>query len=158
MDNATQIRIYTDGACRGNQSGTPNLGAWAYILLWGDKKKSNAQAVTTTTNNRMELQAAIEALSVLKPAAKLMSITLYSDSQYLVKGYMEWLPGWIAKNFAGVKNPDLWKQLYLLGRQFPGLRFQYVPGHSDVDWNNEADYLCNAAMDVYLQEHKEDKK
>lgn len=158
MNRTNQIQIYTDGACRGNQSGVPNIGAWAYILLWGDKKKSNAWAVPNTTNNRMELQAAIEALGALKPAAKLMSITLHSDSQYLVRGYTEWLPGWKAKNFAGVKNPNLWRQLDLLGRQFPGLKFQYVPGHSDIDWNNEADYLCNAAMDVYIQEHKEEKK
>lgn len=155
MKDAERIEIYTDGACRGNQIGNPNIGAWSYILLWKDRRKSGAEVVPNTTNNRMEITAVLMALKALKPKARSLPITIYSDSQYVVKGYTEWLAGWRIKDFAGIKNPDLWKELDTFGQLFPNLRFQYVPGHSDVEWNNEADYLCNAAMDVYIREHKE---
>lgn len=154
MVSTNEVCIYTDGACRGNQSGKPNIGAWAYILIWGDRKKADAQAVTNTTNNQMEVQAAVEALKALKPAARSMPITLFSDSQYLVKGYNKWLPGWRGKDFRGVKNPEFWRELSSLGAKFPQLHFVYVPGHSKVEYNEDADYLCNAAMNHYIEEHR----
>lgn len=148
------IQIYTDGACRGNQSGKPNIGAYAYLLIWGEHKKSNAAAVHNTTNNQMELTAVIEALKALKPAARSMTIDLFSDSQYVIKGMTEWSTGWKARGWANVKNAGLWMELDSLAETFPGLHFQYVPGHADSEYNNHVDYLCNAAMDIKLKEEK----
>lgn len=149
-----EIQIYTDGACRGNNSGKPNIGAYAYTLIWGEHKKSDAQAVRNTTNNQMELLAAIKALKALKPAAKSMTIDLFSDSQYVVKGVNEWSKGWKAKGRLNVKNAELWQELISLVEDLPHLNVQYVPGHSTSEYNNYVDYLCNAAMDVELQKEK----
>lgn len=150
-----KIIIYTDGACRGNQNTEKNLGAYAYLLMYKDKKKSFAAAIPNTTNNKMELMSAIEALKALKPFAYNLPIILYSDSQYLVSGINDWMPGWIAKGWRGVKNADLWQALLEQVKKFPLLTLGKVPGHADCEGNNYVDMLCNAAMDQYIKEHKE---
>lgn len=147
------ILIYADGACRGNQNQT-NVGAYAYSLSCGDKKKSFAEAVANTTNNKMELMSVISALKALKPAAYTAKIIIYSDSQYVVSGYNQWMVGWIAKNWNGVKNPDLWQELLAESRKFSNLTIVKVPGHADCEGNNQVDLLCNAAMDQYFYEHR----
>lgn len=147
----SSILIYTDGACRGNQnSGINNLGAWAYLITFEGRTKSNAGVCVNTTNNKMELQAVIEALKALKEGAKFRDIIVYSDSQYVVSGYNDWQWGWRAKNWIGVKNVELWQELLVLASQYSNLTFIRVPGHSDVELNNCVDALCNAAMDQYI--------
>lgn len=153
----SSVAIYADGACRGNQTAN-NLGAYAYILYWQDRRKSFATAIPDTTNNRMELMSAIEALKALKPFAYDLPIRLYSDSQYLVSGFSTWIKGWIAKGWKGVKNVDLWQALLEQASKFSDLVIEKVPGHSDCEGNNLADLLCNAAMDQYIEAHKEHQK
>ena len=151
-----QIIIYADGACRGNQNQF-NLGAYAYCLSCEDKTKSFAKAVPNTTNNRMELQSVISALQALKPISYDYEIILYSDSQYVVSGYNQWISGWIAKNWAGVKNPDLWQELLEETRKFSNLTFKKVAGHADCEGNIKVDKLCNSMMDWHMSTHEDIK-
>ncbi|MBX2848415.1 MAG: ribonuclease HI, partial [Acidiferrobacterales bacterium] len=107
--NPRKVEIYTDGACRGN----PGPGGWGALLLYGDEKKEIYGGEDNTTNNRMELMAAIEALTALKRGCDL---TLYTDSQYVRKGITEWIENWKKRNWQTaakkpVKNADLWKEL-----------------------------------------------
>ena len=104
-----QVEIYTDGACRGN----PGPGGWGAVLMYGDKRKEIFGGEENTTNNRMELMAAIKALSALNRKCEL---TLYTDSQYVRKGITEWIENWKKRNWKTaakkpVKNVDLWQQL-----------------------------------------------
>lgn len=149
---ANSVIIYTDGACRGNQEKV-NLGAYSYQLIYGEKTKSFAQAVPNTTNNQMELQGAIQALKALKPSAYSLPVCLYSDSQYLVMGFNQWRFQWQAKNWSGVKNVNLWKDLIEVASQFSNLKMVKVTGHADCQGNNYVDRLCNDAMDQYLESH-----
>lgn len=150
-NSADEIRIYCDGACRGNQK-TENIGAWAYRLEQWDRAKEDAQAFKNTTNNKMELVAAIEALTALKEPAKSYPIRVFSDSQYVVLGVNEWHKGWEAKNYSGVKNSELWKQLMNLIYTFPKIEFIWVKGHAGSFGNERVDLLCNQAMDDLLRE------
>lgn len=150
------IIIYTDGACRGNNSKIANLGAWAYYLIFKDgdkvvKEQINCQAVENTTNNQMELIACIESLEALNEKADSYPIDVYSDSQYLIRGMNEWLPGWVAKNFNGVKNPYLWQRLKKLKDRLPHVKYHWVRGHDKNAGNLEVDKLCNECMDAYIQ-------
>lgn len=139
------IIIHTDGGAAPN----PGLGAWAAILMLGDKCKEFYQAVPgISTNNQMELLAAIEALSKIK-LDNVIPITLHSDSNYLIKGMNEWMKGWKAKNYRDVKNVDLWKQLDKLNSQF-NITWVWVKGHSNNVHNNRADELVNLARKEYL--------
>lgn len=149
-----KLVIYTDGACRGNQNTEKNLGAYAYYLIFQDKKKSFATAIPNTTNNKMELMAVIEALKALKPFAYNLPIVLYSDSQYVVSGFNDWVQGWIAKNWKGVKNIDLWQSLLEQASKFSCLTIEKVSGHADCEGNNRVDLLCNAAMDSYINNQR----
>ena len=144
-----KIIIYADGACRGNGQ-LNNIGAWAYKLIFGDKIKTNAEAVRNTTNNIMELNAVINALKALKPAAYNYPIEVYSDSQYVTMGINNWINGWIAKNWHNVKNIDLWKELLELKNKFPSITFNWVRGHSNNPGNEEVDKLCNEAMNKLI--------
>lgn len=142
------LYIYTDGACRNNQS-TENIGAYAYKLIYGDKIKTFAQVIPNTTNNKMELQAVISALKAIKPTCRHYHIELFTDSMYVVKGSTEWGLGWVKSNFKGVKNPELWKELFNLELQFPNLKYNHIKGHTGHKHQEEVDQLCNDAMDNY---------
>lgn len=137
-----QITIYTDGSSRGN----PGPGGYGAVLLYGDKRKELSAGYRKTTNNRMELMGAIAALEALKRPG--LRITLYTDSQYIVKAINEgWLNKWLATNFAkGKKNKDLWVRFYNLYKQHQ-LRLVWVKGHADNPLNNRCDVLATTAAD-----------
>lgn len=134
--------IYTDGSSRGN----PGPGGYGTILKWGATEKELAQGYRKTTNNRMELMAVIAGLEAL--TKKGLSITIYSDSQYVVKAVEQgWLRKWIATNFkGGKKNPDLWMRYHALSLEH-SIRFQWVKGHADNPYNNRCDVLATTAAD-----------
>ena len=134
--------MYTDGACRGN----PGRGGYGTILQWGSNRKELSAGYRRTTNNRMELMAVIAGLEALKKEG--LRITIYSDSQYLVKAIQEgWLKNWIATNFkGGKKNKDLWLHYNDLAQQHH-IRFVWVKGHADNPHNNRCDELATAAAD-----------
>jgi ribonuclease HI len=137
-----QLVIYTDGSSRGN----PGPGGYGAILMWGDKRKELSAGYRLTTNNRMELLAVITALENLKQ--KNISLTIYTDSQYIVKAVKErWLDNWIKTNFkGGKKNKDLWLRYYQLSKAFK-IHFQWVKGHADNPFNNRCDELATTAAD-----------
>jgi ribonuclease HI len=141
------VDIYTDGACRGN----PGPGGWAAVLSAGGREKEISGAQLLTTNNRMELQAVIEALSALKRPAQ---VRLYTDSQYVRRGILEWLPQWKARGWKTadrkpVKNQDLWQQLETAAARHR-IEWHWVPGHAGVPGNERCDALANAAIDGLL--------
>lgn len=139
-----RVEIHTDGACRGN----PGPGGWGALLQWGDTEKTLNGAEALTTNNRMEMTAAIEALNALK---KPCAVNLYTDSEYLRKGITEWLAQWKARNWRTaarkpVKNIDLWQRLdEAVARH--DIRWHWVKGHSGHPGNERADQLANEAID-----------
>jgi len=139
---AQQIIIYTDGSSRGN----PGPGGYGTILMSGNHVKELAQGYRKTTNNRMELMAVIAGLEALKK--KDLEITVYSDSQYIVKALNEgWLNKWMATNFSGgKKNKDLWVRFYNLYKQHK-VKFVWVKGHAENKYNNRCDELATAAAD-----------
>ena len=139
---ADQITMYTDGASRGN----PGPGGYGTILMSGQHRKELSQGYRLTTNNRMELMAVIAGLQALKK--KGMKVTIYSDSQYIVKAVEQgWLKNWIATNFkGGKKNRDLWMRYYDLANDHQ-LKFVWVRGHADNPYNNRCDELATAASD-----------
>lgn len=143
------ITIYTDGACRNNQS-RENIGAWAYYAVYDDLTAEHAKAVPNTTNNRMELTAVIEALKEALTDSD-EPITLYSDSTYVIQGVNEWYKGWIKKNWKGVANIDLWKQFLALKANFKNITFTHIRGHAGHKENEYVDELCNNAMDNYKE-------
>lgn len=137
-----EITIYTDGASRGN----PGPGGYGAVLISGGKIKELSCGYRKTTNNRMELMGVIAALSALKKEG--LNITLYTDSQYIVKAVKEgWLAKWIATNFAGgKKNKDLWVKFYDLYKRHT-MKFIWVKGHADNEYNNRCDVLATTAAD-----------
>jgi ribonuclease HI len=141
-DSPKELIIYTDGAARGN----PGPGGYGAILQYGGKMKEISGGYRHTTNNRMELMAVIEALKALNREG--LNITIYSDSQYVVKAVQEgWLKNWIATNFkGGKKNRDLWMQFAELASKHT-IRFKWVRGHADNIHNNRCDELATAAAD-----------
>lgn len=138
-----EITIYTDGAARGN----PGRGGYGVILMAGGHRKELSQGYLRTTNNRMELMAVIAGLKALKKEG--MKVTIYSDSQYVVKAWEEgWLTRWIKTNFkGGKKNADLWREFYALSHKH-NVRFKWVRGHADNNHNNRCDELATAAADA----------
>ena len=140
----SKVEIYTDGACRGN----PGPGGWGAVLMYGDKRKEIFGGDANTTNNRMELTAAIEALKALKRPCEL---TLYTDSQYVRKGILEWIDGWKARNWKTaakkpVKNDDLWKALDEQVQRHQ-IKWVWVKGHAGNVGNEKADELANRGID-----------
>jgi ribonuclease HI len=128
----TQVQIYTDGACRGN----PGPGGWGALLIAGKERRELSGAEAATTNNRMELMAAINGLGALK---RRCAVQLYTDSKYVLQGLTEWLPQWKARGWRTaarepVKNKDLW-----------------VKGHSGDEGNEHVDALANQAIDRLLK-------
>ena len=140
----SQLEIYTDGACRQN----PGPGGWGAVLFFGDDRKEIWGGEADTTNNRMELMAAIEALSTVNRACK---ITLYTDSQYVRKGITEWIINWKKRNWQTaarkpVKNADLWLRLdEQVGRH--EVDWVWVKGHAGIEGNELADQLANRGID-----------
>lgn len=142
------IHIYTDGACRGN----PGPGGWGAILRHGQHEKHLFGAQTHTTNNRMELMAAIEAIAAIKEPCQ---IELTTDSQYLRKGISEWIHQWKKNRWRTaskqpVKNQDLWETLDRL-IQSHQIQWHWIKGHSGHPENELADSLANRAIDELLQ-------
>lgn len=133
------VEIYTDGACSGN----PGPGGWGAILRYGGHEKELSGGEPDTTNNRMELLAAIRALETLK---RRCTVELYTDSQYVQKGVIEWMKGWKAKGWpARIKNQDLWKELDVLLHKHE-VTFHWVRGHNGHPENERADQLAVKAI------------
>ena len=137
---AQPVIIYTDGAAKGN----PGPGGYGAILMSGEHHLELSQGYRLTTNNRMELMAVIAALQALKKDN--LQVQIYSDSQYVVKAVKEgWLKKWMATNFrGGKKNADLWREFHALSQQHQ-LRFHWVKGHADNEYNNRCDLLATEA-------------
>ena len=140
-----QVIIYTDGACRGN----PGPGGWGALIKFDSMEKEIFGGKNDTTNNQMELTAAIKALEALK--SNEISVDLYTDSKYVIQGINEWIEGWKSKNWKTankkpVKNVELWKQLDALNQKY-NIKWLWVKGHSDDPGNDMADLLANQAMD-----------
>jgi ribonuclease HI len=138
------IEIYTDGACRGN----PGPGGWGVLLISGAKRRTMHGGEPDTTNNRMELRAAIEALNALNGER---SVTLYTDSKYVMDGINSWIIGWKKRgwktaNRKPVKNQDLWQALdEAVGRH--NVKWKWVRGHTGDPGNEAADALANRGID-----------
>ena len=141
------IEIYTDGACKGN----PGPGGWGVLLKAGGTEKELFGGEASTTNNRMELMAVIQALSALKRPCE---VTLFLDSQYVLKGITEWLPGWKAKGWRTaskqpVKNVELWQQLDdLVQGSGHRIDWRWVRGHNGDPGNERADALANRGVQL----------
>lgn len=133
------VDIFTDGACSGN----PGPGGWGAILRYNGVEKELSGAELLTTNNRMEMLAAIRALEALN---KPCTVRVHTDSQYLQKGVTEWMSGWKKKGWpAKIKNQDLWKELdALLARH--SVSFHWIRGHDGHPENERADALARAAV------------
>lgn len=141
------VEIYTDGACRGN----PGPGGWGAVLRYGGREKSLHGSAAQTTNNRMELTAAIQALESLKRPCR---VVLTTDSQYLRRGIIEWLPNWKRRGWRTaerkpVKNADLWQRLDTLAARHE-IDWQWVRGHNGHPGNEQADRLANQGIDEML--------
>jgi ribonuclease HI len=138
----SEVNIFTDGACLGN----PGPGGWACILSCGPHRKELSGKAPQTTNNRMELQAAISALQALKKPCK---VTVTSDSQYVVNGITKWLVGWKQTSWkqGTVKNQDLWQQLDKLC-QVHEVEWRWVRGHNGHPENERCDQLANEAAGI----------
>ncbi len=138
------IEIYTDGACRGN----PGPGGWGVLLISGPHRKTMHGGEAETTNNRMELTAAIEALNALKRSE---SVVLHTDSKYVMDGIRSWLPNWKKRGWKTaakkpVKNKDLWQALDKATARHD-IRWVWVKGHDGNPGNEEADALANLGID-----------
>lgn len=140
-----KVEIFTDGACKGN----PGLGGWGAFLVAGNSEKEICGGTRDTTNNRMELQAVIEALSILKRPC---DVVLHTDSQYVQKGISEWIHGWKARGWKTaskepVKNEDLWKALDI-AQALHIVEWRWVRGHNGHPGNERADMLANRGVEV----------
>lgn len=152
------IEIYTDGACRGN--GKENaIGGWGYHVIdrsTNEKLKQDFGGEKSTTNNRMELKAAIEALKFAKELSysDKMRVKIYTDSNYVYKGITTWIHGWIRKDWKDVKNIDLWKELDSLNNDV--YSWSWVKAHAGHEENEIADLLANKGCDlVSMTSYKE---
>jgi ribonuclease HI len=143
----TKVEIYTDGACRGN----PGPGGWGALLVCGEERREISGSEAMTTNNRMELCAAIGGLGALK---RRCAVKLYTDSKYVLQGATEWLPNWKARGWrtaarAPVKNQDLWERLDSVASA-QDIEWHWVKGHSGHEENEYVDQLANVAIDRML--------
>ena len=139
-----KITIYTDGACKGN----PGPGGWGVLLEYNGRRKTLKGGETQTTNNRMEMMAAIAALETLREAC---DVSLFTDSKYVMQGLNEWLPGWKARGWKTaskqpVKNQDLWQRLDAAVQRHR-IEWQWVKGHAGIPGNEMADQLANQAIE-----------
>jgi len=146
--NENEIIAYTDGACKGN----PGIGGWGAVLSFDGKIKEICGGEQDTTNNRMELMAAIETLRTLK---KSCPIKIYTDSKYVQNGIKSWLANWKANGWKTaakkeVKNKDLWQQLDTLSQQHT-VTWAWVKGHSGNAGNDKADELANRGITELME-------
>jgi ribonuclease HI len=140
-DARKAVQIHTDGACLGN----PGPGGWAALLRYGRKERELSGGEPDTTNNRMELMAAIRALEVLTEAC---NVALVTDSQYVRQGIMQWLPNWVRRGWRTasgdpVKNRDLWERLHAATARH-SVEWHWVKGHSGDPDNERVDRLARA--------------
>lgn len=141
-----EVQIYTDGACRGN----PGKGGFGVVLVYGKYEREISGGEPETTNNRMELMAAISGLEALKEPC---TVTLYSDSKYLVDAFNKgWVESWERAGWKrgkeALKNPDLWQRLVTLVRAHE-VTFVWVKGHNGHDYNERCDALATAYADSF---------
>lgn len=137
-----KLKIFTDGACSGN----PGPGGWGAVMIWGDLTREISGGEKSTTNNRMELTAAIRALESVK---KQVPVEIYSDSSYVVYGMTAWLPNWQKQGWkrqtGSLKNADLWQRLAELAERFE-ITWHLVEGHAGNAMNTRADQLATGAI------------
>lgn len=146
MSSSNIVEIYTDGACSGN----PGPGGWGALLLYGEHEKEITGGAMETTNNRMELTAAIEALKLLRRPCK---VRIHTDSTYVRDGITKWIKGWKAKGWKNaakkpVKNADLWLELDAATKPHD-IEWFWVKGHAGHPENERADALANQGMAPY---------
>lgn len=142
------VELYVDGACRGN----PGPGGWGVLLRYQGQEKELFGSESDTTNNRMELMAAIQGLNALKRSCQ---VAVYTDSEYVKKGITQWIHNWQVKGWknAGgkiVKNQDLWQSL-LEATHKHQIEWHWVKGHSNHPENDRVDALANKAIDILLK-------
>tara|TARA_Y100001936_G_scaffold240679_1_gene275494 strand:+ start:7926 stop:8360 length:435 start_codon:yes stop_codon:yes gene_type:complete len=142
-----EVVIYTDGACRGN----PGPGGWGALIKYDSVQKEIYGGQNNTTNNQMELSAAIQGLSALKEPC---SVELFTDSKYVMDGITQWIKNWKRNNWKNsakkeVKNKDLWHQLDRL-MDYHQVQWNWVKGHSGDPGNETADILANKGIDSIL--------
>lgn len=143
MTSTDKIVIYTDGACSGN----PGPGGWGAILMWGEHRKELSGGEANTTNNRMELFAAISALEALKRPS---TVELHTDSNYVKNGVTGWIHGWKRNGWKTadkkpVKNAELWQRLDE-ARKTHEVDWRWVKGHAGHEFNERADELARQGM------------
>ena len=147
-----QVTIYTDGACSGN----PGPGGWGCVLMYKEHRKESSGGAEDTTNNRMEITAALEALKLLKEPCQ---VDLYTDSAYLCNALeKKWLEtwsknGWKTASKSNVENQDLWQDLIVLLDKHD-VKFHKVKGHSDNEFNNRCDKLAREAVQKIVSGQK----
>ncbi|MDB5492404.1 MAG: Ribonuclease [Micavibrio sp.] len=137
-----KVELFTDGACSGN----PGPGGWGAILRFDGVEKELSGGEALTTNNRMEMTAAIKGLEALKRSCR---VDIYTDSKYLQQGVSEWMKGWKAKGWPErIKNQDLWKELDVLIQKHD-VHFHWVKGHAGHPENERADVLATGAIAAF---------
>ncbi len=159
VDNSKLIEIFTDGACKGN----PGTGGWGACLRFNGEAREFFGGEMMTTNNRMELLAAIRALQALESppwSGQSWRVRLYTDSQYVQKGISEWIHawkkrGWLTADKKPVKNEALWKELDQLSRRYQ-VEWCWVRGHNGHDGNERADQLANYGVESVLCEKQQE--
>ena len=148
-----RLEIYCDGGCRGNQQ-DENVGGWGAYLVWGEFEKRLHGGEANTTNNKMELTAAIEGLRAV--IDKNVPTDVFVDSAYVLGGITDWIYGWMQKGWKNAKkepvaNKELWLELFAEKEKFADISFHKVKGHADNVGNNIADELANLGMDEVEQ-------
>lgn len=143
MKDSPTVTLFTDGACSGN----PGPGGWGVLMRWNGQEKELSGGETQTTNNRMELTAAIMGLRALKQPC---TVAIYSDSQYVIKGITEWVAGWQRKGWKNsqkkpVENRDLWEDLLAAVKPHK-VDWHWVRGHNGHEENERVDALAVAAI------------
>jgi ribonuclease HI len=141
-----KVTLYTDGACSGN----PGPGGWACVLIYGEHEKELSGGAAETTNNRMEMTAALEGLKILKRPCK---VEFYTDSNYLKDGVTQWLAGWKKRGWKTatkkpVKNQDIWEQLDQV-IQAHQIEWHWVKGHAGDEYNERCDELAREALEAF---------
>ena len=145
MEN--QIIIYTDGSCLGN----PGPGGWGFIWLDENKEWNICGREEFTTNNKMELEAVIQALDFCAiNRTRNKEIIIYSDSQYVIKGITEWMPGWKKKGWNKIKNRDYWERLDILC-QGKKIKWNWVKAHNGDKYNEQVDKLARLEAETFVK-------